>query len=359
MKDGISEEKFRAEQSEISQEYKRKLEEKETVINNLKKRFGKEQVFLDELKSCIEPVIPPKISFEPKKKGEKVSSPCPLVLHSTDGHCGLKQPPEEIEGFNETNFEIYQKRKLDFVKRALSFTEVMRFGYAINECHIIDTGDNISGDIHDELKRTNEFPVPEQIVKAAETFAKQVMAIAPHYNKIHIHWIVADNHSRREKKPQSGEEGWNSDNYLVGYIAKLWLAKYENVQFDLWLMHEKVITVLNRNYLIFHGHGLPQNFGVPWYSIERKAGREAVARMQEIMKMHEDMELRAREIGFNKMVFGHFHIKFDHPLYMCGPSLSGTDANDHKYGRHSVPGQRLWMVHPKHGEVNDNFISLV
>jgi hypothetical protein len=358
MNEGISQEKFMAEQSEIVQELKRKLENKDKTIEAMKKRYGKDQVFLDELKSAISPVTPPKLSYKPKKEGAKVSSPCPLVLHGTDGHCGLTQPADEIEGFNETNFDIYKKRNLDFVYKAMSFTEIMRHGYAINECHYIDTGDNISGDIHDELKRTNEFPVPEQIIRAGTTKAEQIMFLAPHFEKIVIDWIVADNHSRREKKPQSMEEGWNSDNYLVGFIAKTLLEKYENVQFNLWLMHEKVITIANRNYLIFHGHGLPQNFGVPWYSIERKAGREAVARMQEIMEAHERMKQRALEVGFHKMVFGHFHIKFDHPLYMCGPSLSGTDANDHKYGRHSVPGQRLWMVHPKHGEVNDNFISL-
>ena len=353
-----SEERFRAEQSEIVQELKRKIEGGEKSLENLKKRYGKDQLFLDELKSCITPITPPALTYKPKKEGAKVSSPCPLVLHSTDGHCGLKQLPDEIEGFNETNFEIYKQRNMSFVSKAMSFTEVMRHGYAINDCHIIDTGDNISGDIHDELKRTNEFPVPEQIVRAGETKAEQVMFLAPHFERIVIDWIVADNHSRREKKPQSTEEGWNSDNYLVGYIAKILLSKYDNVHFNLWLMHEKVVSVSTRNYLAFHGHGLPQNFGVPWYAIERKGGREAVARMQEIMKVHSDMAKRAKEIGFHKMLFGHFHIKFDHPLYMCGPSLSGTDANDHKYGRHSVPGQRLWMVHPKHGEVNDNFIAL-
>jgi hypothetical protein len=61
---------------------------------------------------------------------------------------------------------------------------------------------------------------------------------------------------------------------------------------------------------------------------------------------------RAKEVGFNKIVHGHFHTPFDTPLFSCGGSVSGTDAYDHGCGRHATPSQSAWMVHPKWGEFN-------
>jgi hypothetical protein len=88
--------------------------------------------------------------------------------------------------------------------------------------------------------------------------------------------------------------------------------------------------------------------GIPWYSIERKVGKESQARMQIIMR---DIE-RAKDVGFHRYIFGHFHTPFDSELYACCGSVSGTDAYDHKNGRYSRPSQVAWMVHQKNGEFN-------
>jgi hypothetical protein len=232
-----------------------------------------------------------------------------------------------------------------------------RQSYRIDECAVIVTGDLISGDIHEELRVTNEFPTPVQCVKAAEILTEQITNLAPSFKEVKIHFIVEDNHSRLTKKPQAKEAGFNSFNYVVGKIASIYLAKHDNVVFNIYPQHEKVVSVSSRQYLIMHGHGLPQYFGVPWYSIERRAGRESTARMQEIMT-HSDIEKRAKEIGFHKIVFGHFHIPFDHALYSCCGSVSGTDAYDHSFGRHADPSQSAWMVHPRYGEFDRTNFNL-
>jgi hypothetical protein len=87
---------------------------------------------------------------------------------------------------------------------------------------------------------------------------------------------------------------------------------------------------------------------VPWYGIERKVGKESQARMQMIM---EDAN-RARDIGFHKYIFGHFHTDISTELYDGCASVGGTDAFDHKCGRYGRPGQASWLVHPVHGEFN-------
>lgn len=137
-------------------------------------------------------------------------------------------------------------------------------------------------------------------------------------------------------------------NYLVGYMMSLFLEKHTNIEFNLHAMHEKVVRVLNINYLLMHGHGIRAWMGIPWYGIERRVAKESTARQNIIMN---DVQ-RAKDVGFHKIVHGHFHTPFDGGLYSCGGSVSGTDAFDHQNGRYSQPSQSAWMVHEKYGEFN-------
>lgn len=345
----ITEERLRAEQSEIVQELTNQIKDKEILVESYRKEFGKLQIFFDSVARAITPLSPLKPIYEPISKPEKKIV---AVARRSDGHCGMVQPADEIEGFGEYNFKICHDRSIDYINRFVKWVNVQRQGYTINECVIIDTGDNISGDIQ-ELPRTNEFPSPVQVVKSADILAEQVGLLAPHFEKVTVEFITADNHARLTAKPQAKEEGTNSLNYLVGHFAKSRLEKHQNVIFNIYPFHEAVIHVSTRNYLINHGHGIVQNFGVPWYGIERRIGRESTARMQQIMAQQE-MEIyqKAKQIGFHKLVMGHYHVFFEHDLYSCCPSLSGTDAYDHKFGRHSPPGQSAWLVHPARGEFN-------
>ena len=127
-----------------------------------------------------------------------------------------------------------------------------------------------------------------------------------------------------------------------------YLEKHDNVIFNIHAMNEKVISVSTMNYLITHMHGVRSWMGIPWYGIERRTAREATARQSIIM---DDIK-RAKEIGFNKVIHGHFHTPFDTMLFSCGGSVSGTDAYDHQCGRYAEPSQSAWMVHPRHGEFN-------
>jgi hypothetical protein len=79
--------------------------------------------------------------------------------------------------------------------------------------------------------------------------------------------------------------------------------------------------------------------GFPYYGIERRAAREAMKRMN-----GPDMN------KFHRIVMGHWHAPLAHPYYWISGSVSGTDAFDHKCGRHAYPSQAAWMVHPRHGE---------
>ena len=340
----LNERELKDNYSEKSTELRAQITELRTNLASYRREHGKLEVFFEQVIEAIEPIkeLPP-IAFE--SRGGTPVMPC---LHLTDLHIGATQEPNEIEGFNSYSPEIAERRLNDLAARWLKWTDYQRKAYTINDAAIIITGDMISGDIHDELRITNAYPSPVQVAEAARMVSSLIAQIAPYFHSVAVHFVSEDNHARLTKKPQAKEAGLNSLNYLVGKMIEANIRGISNVQMNIYPMLEKVINVNGRLYLICHGHNVRGWMGVPWYGVERKVGKEAQSRLHLIMQ---DVE-RAKEIGFHKYVFGHFHTPIDTPLYSCGASLSGTDAYDHQAGRYANPAQSAWLVHPKNGEFN-------
>ncbi len=352
---GISENELKEKHGEVSTELRKQIKKLEGVLDIYRQEHGKLELFFAQVEEAISAIPQVPIYYHRPRKTMPGKSICAAVMHISDTHMGSVQNPDEIEGFNEYNPEICDARCMNYTESVVKWVQLHRLAYRIDELHILVTGDLISGDIHDELKITNAFPSPVQVVRAGELLARQIMFVAPHFSKVVVHFLCEDNHSRLTKKPQAKEAGLNSMNYLVGEIARIYTKEQSNIEFNIYPAYEIVIGILNRRYLILHGHNIRGWMGIPWYSIERKIAKEATARMGLMM---DEYFAKRNEIGFHKMIFGHWHQPMDHPLYSCSGSVQGTDAYDHKDGRHAGPSQSAWFIHPKHGEFDRTNFSL-
>jgi hypothetical protein len=342
----LNEAEVRARHSEEVENLTAQLKAKDADLSAYRREHGVLETFFRAIRSAIEPIKPTPSEYKPRKGRTKIATPCAAVAHITDGHMGAVQAASEIEGFCAYSPEIARARQLGFIRSFCEWAELHRHAYTIDDAYVLVTGDLISGDIHEDLRVTNAFPSPVQAVRAGMLLAEQIAIMAPNFQRVFVRFISEDNHARLTKRPQAKEAGLNTLNYVVGEIAKAYLRDLGAVDFVLSPMYETVVNVHGRQYLISHGHGVQGWAGVPWYGIERKVGKESVARMQVIMQ---DIG-RAKSIGFHKYVFGHWHTPFNMPLYACGGSPMGTDALDHKEGRFARPSQKAWMVHPQHGE---------
>jgi len=307
------------------------------IIDSSRKADGEQSEIVQELKDEIEVAVPPVFLYKPAKKaGKSVAS---LVVQLTDLHIGQKTEPSEIEGFGEFNFKLATERMATLAKKLIDWTVANRSAYTINECVVLGTGDYISGDIHPELLVTNEFPSPVQSVKAGYLIGEFLRVLSQHFETVRAEIVTLDNHGRLTKKPQKSQGGFNNFGYITAHIASEYVSRCSNVKVIIHPVASVIVKVQNTKYLCGHGHGIIGQMGIPWYGIERKKGREAIARF------HMDESKR-----HHKMVLGHFHSAINQQDWMIGGSLSGTDANDHSEGRHSNPHQTAWFVHPKHGE---------
>jgi len=311
-------------------------------MRRMQKEYGNLQTYFTDLKEAVEGlVIPPQIPQFKPGKSKKVTHPCTAVLHLTDWHYGAVQEAEEVEFANAFSPEILEARITNLVFDFLKWVEVQRNGYHIPNLTVIVTGDLISGDIHRELQVTNAFPTPVQATKVGFFLGQVLCMLSPHFEAVQVEFAVPDNHARLTKKPQAKQQGLNTHNYVTGFVTDLVVKEQENITFSMHIAHTKAVTVCNRQYLITHGHGVMGWAGFPYYGIERKVAKEALARL------HEPEYNR-----FHKVIMGHWHAPLWHPWYWIGGSASGTDAYDHKQGRRSPPIQTAWLIHPEKNEFN-------
>jgi hypothetical protein len=297
---------------------------------------GSDELFVERLEESIANAVP-SLKFKTEKwRGDnsfKKNHEATEVLHISDWHIG---EVDNIGGFNKFNYGIACERVKTLTNKVLSWTKMHRSMYKVDELVVIATGDMISGEIHDELRRTNEFPAPEQCVKAAMLISKMVNELSSSFKKVRVEYIVADNHSRTTKKIEFAP-GTNSYNYIVGTMSKILLRDNPTVEFNLYPEIQHVIKVEGLQYLITHGNSIRGGFaGIPYYGMNRKLGAEALIRMN----MEDDSH-------FNRIVMGHYHTPFlNNGVEMTG-CLSSTTAFDHAAGRHSPACQTGWLVSKK------------
>lgn len=318
-------------------------------IRKIRSDYGNLQGYFRDLEECFVdfPAPEPPRIYSPDDFDPVVESECVAVLHWTDWHMGACQDAEEIEGFNEFSPEILEARIENLVHDFSKWVNTARTAYTINQCVVLDTGDNISGDIHDDLRITNAFPTPVQAFKAGLLKSKSLKELCQNFEQVTIEFLTPDNHGRLTRKPQAKQQGMNTHNYTVGQIAKLDSRNVSNLTFNIHTQHNTVVQALNRNYLLTHGHEVSGWAGFPYYGIDRKVKSEGLERMFE-----------PDNRKFHRVVMGHYHSRLIHPHYIIGPSASGTDALDHKQGRRSIPMQHAWMIHPDHGEYNQTTFKL-
>ena len=317
---------------------RKKIQEQQVEISHLLLDIGQNKEFHHELIKNIKKIKPYPNFVIPRPRKVKAGSPVVAVLQFGDWHIGENIESNIVNEFNAYNYQKASDRVFNITSGFNSWVNVHRYGYFINDCVILDIGDNISGDIHHELTITNEFPVPEQIIRCCILKAEAYRRIAQNFKKVEVHFIVPDNHSRKTRKYQYKQGGLNSENYLVGYITKLMLREIEKIDFKLILSHQGEVMINGFLYLCEHGKDIKSWSGIPYYGMDRKVGREAKRRMA--------------NRGFYKMVLQHFHVPAVLPHCLIGGSLSGTNELDHALGREALPCQCGFLVHPKYGDFN-------
>lgn len=273
---------------------------------------------------------------EPRKTALEVIP----VLDISDLHIGEVVEACEVEGYNAFNWEIAQAGLFGIVDDFMQWVTIQAEHYKIEQCVLLCKGDYISGDIHDELRVTNEWPLPVQTAKAGWLLGEVFRILAGRFKRVVAYEVGADNHGRLQKKPQAKQKSANSMSFLVQYIANAAASRCSNF-YPVVAEGMKLLAPINgHRFLVEHGDSIKGWMGIPLYGIARMAGKESMRRMDATR-------------GFDYYSVAHFHVPcWDQKYLLMNGSLTGTTEFDHACGRHALPCQAAYLVHPAYGVFN-------
>lgn len=325
------------EQSQIEREnLQRQVTNLTKEARRLREKISDQQEFAKDCAAAITAAKP----FKPWVSNLKRRRPtCSAAIDFSDWHIGEVVRRSETEGFNEFNWQIAQDRINSITTNFLRWVETQRMGYKIDEIAVFAKGDYVSGDIHSELKATNEFPLPVQAVNAGRLLGDQILRLSTQCRSLKVVLQGADNHGRLQPKPQAKQKHANNISYICEAMAQ---QSCENQKHIEWVQTDAMKTLADVggwNFLIEHGDTVRGWAGLPHYGFMKTMAKESLKRMN-------------TDRGFHYWSIAHFHVPnfLDNRIIVNG-SLSGTSEFDHACGRHAPPCQVGYLV-GRHGVFN-------
>ena len=184
----------------------RRSEEAQNVeIERYKKMLG-----VIEQVNDAEPNIPKWVS--PKKKKKNYVGQPTLLL--SDLHFDEVVELDNIQGFNEYNRKIAVKRLGNVIDGTVQVAKNHIANIEFEGFVLLLGGDILTGDIHEELARTNEGPVADSVVFWVGQLASAIEHLADEFGRVFIP-CVRGNHDRYGKKKQSKQQSQEAFTWII------------------------------------------------------------------------------------------------------------------------------------------------
>jgi len=319
------------------------LRELKASTNRDRSREVLDERLLDRVTSAyagLKPVYKP--APRPKASGR---TPHRFVLLWSDLHAAEVVEPEAIGGLNGFDWDIMLRRHDRLSESIFSFRDTRQ--YEVEGLHIFGLGDMVTGDIHDELRVTNEVTLVECVTQLAKDMAVWVERLVPEFPWIQID-CVHGNHGRRSKKPQF-KQSYDNWDWLFYKILQSELAQYDSITLNAPRSATHAVQVFDETVLLWHGDGVPTNMpGVPWGGITR--------RTKELLQTHAALGRQIKHFAV-----GHYHEPnvVANRLILMNGSVKGPDEYSlARFGGGAGATQVLHTFHPRHGLTDSSYIDL-
>lgn len=151
-------------------------------------------------------------------KPHKASTDIP-VLFTSDFQWGEVIDPEEMAGFNAFDLTIAKARYRQLISSTIDICHNFRQGKYPGIVYLRG-GDSVSGDIHEELQRTNEVPSTGQVLDLFGEELRGIQLLKESFGKVVV-ISVPGNHGRLTRKPIAKKYAeWNFDHMLSLMLEK-------------------------------------------------------------------------------------------------------------------------------------------
>ena len=320
---------------------------------------SKNEARKDVVAEIIQDLVPAfKAVRVPKPSNRKGKSDTEQIVVAplTDTHVGDYVKADQMIGMNQYDIDIFNKRLSGWSESVYNLVELRRNIAPVNKLIVPMLGDMISGDIHDELARTNIDHCMGQMIRGANLIAQAIMFFAPHFQEIEVPCVVG-NHGRMTRKPPMKDKYMDWDYMLYQWVAAF-CANQKNITFKIPRSFATSFDVYDRKVLIMHGDAI-------------SGAGSGTTIMNTIAKMRSVFEYgRAADNSniaipdhFDSVMLGHFHRVDEYDIgtgeiHICGTMKGGDEFALQRLQVFTPPKQIVTYWHPQYGCVGKETLYL-
>lgn len=263
-----------------------------------------------------------------------------LCLQVSDTHWGAVIKPEEVNFINAYNLKIAEQRLQRTFEGTVKLARDYFAGLNYDGLQLFLPGDMHNGDIHAELRETNEVTLADSVISLAEPLLAGVNLLAKEFGKVNVACVVG-NHSRTTKKPVAKKRATDNYDYLTYRLLQRDLKGNAKVNVTVSAAPDLRVQVYDKYYALTHGDQFKGGSGIAaelsplLLGVHRKSRRDA-----------------ASGRPFDVMTMGHFHKTLFLPTngLIVGGSVMGYDeyAFINNF-RPEPPMSPLWVDTPERG----------
>lgn len=320
-----------------------KLEKEIVLLKKDLKEIQKKALTSQKLMSVIHEVSGASFKRTPgwltSNTRKKVMTGIPTLFLS-DIHYDEFVDPAQINYVNDYNREIADRRIKHVFKNGITILNNYIAKPNYDGIIIALGGDMLSGNIHDELARTNEAPILRSVIDLTQLLIDGISTYADVFGKVHVPCVVG-NHGRLHKKPVAKNRVFDNYEWLIyQYIAKHF-RNDKRVTVQIPDAPDAIFKVYDRTFLLTHGDQFRGGSGISGIMTPLHMG---------LHKKHK--KHAAIHNPFDVMILGHFHQYIHTNSMVVNGSIKGYDewVNLMNFP-FEPPQQALWINHPKAGMV--------
>lgn len=291
---------------------------------------------------AAEPLRPPSWMPVIPKKTDKIGEV--IILMLSDLHMGEIIDLSQMGGVNAFSEKIARERIRRLFEGFVKLATVHWSGPPPSAIYVLLMGDLVSGEIHDELAKTNDLLSIPAVRAVSEAIIGGLDMLLREFQKIPFHVIsVPGNHGRTTRKPES--KGFAVDSYdtLVAWVVESWYAAkgHKRITFSAPASGDALLNIFGWSVLVTHGDRIGSRGGAGFVGPAATISRG----FQKCI-----MDYASQGVIIDIILVGHFHSSMELSQGFCNGCLSGPSEYS-KSGRMRPEPASQWMlsIHPNRG----------
>lgn len=314
----------------------RSLEASVRLLTRERDRLRAQLSLIESVEAHKAPKPPRWLTPKSPAKGHRAT----LCLLLTDTHFDEEIDPAQIDGLNAYNREIAELRLERWALGSVKLARHFLAGVKYEGVCLMLGGDIFSGNIHEELARTNADTLFGSLLHWLDPMRAAIELLAREFGKVHVVGVPG-NHGRMSRKPIAKQRAADNLDWLLYRLLAREMAQDSRVTWDVPPAADAHVQVYGVRYLLTHGDQFRGGSGISGalapllLGAHRKTRRQAVAGKP-----------------YDYMVIGHWHSQMMLPSkgLLAGGSLKGYD--EYAYVSNfepELPQQPLWITTPERG----------